>query len=116
DLSDRRAALAAAGVEVMLLPGNDGNDGNVDLAAVLAELGRRGINEVHVEAGAVLNGALLAAGLVDEWLAYLAPMTMGDAARGLFGLPELTDMAGCRRFRLHALAQVGADLRLLLRP
>lgn len=113
DLPDRRAALSAAGAEVLLLPGEGGN---VDLAAVLAELGRRGINEVHAEAGAVLNGGLLAAGLVDEWLAYLAPKVMGDAARGLFGLPELTEMAGCRDFRLHGLAQVGGDLRLLLRP
>jgi diaminohydroxyphosphoribosylaminopyrimidine deaminase/5-amino-6-(5-phosphoribosylamino)uracil reductase len=113
DLPERRAALEAAGAEVLLLPGRDGN---VDLAAVLAELGRRGINEVHAEAGAVLNGALLAAGLVDEWLAYVAPKVMGDAARGLFGLPELSEMAGCRDFRLHGLAQVGGDLRLLLRP
>lgn len=113
DLPERRAALNAAGAEVLLLPDQDGN---VDLAALLAELGRRGINEVHVEAGAVLNGAFLAAGLVDEWLAYVAPKVMGDAARGLFGLPELTEMAGCRDFRLHGLAQVGGDLRLLLRP
>ncbi|TCS72359.1 diaminohydroxyphosphoribosylaminopyrimidine deaminase/5-amino-6-(5-phosphoribosylamino)uracil reductase [Sulfuritortus calidifontis] len=113
DLKERRAALSAAGAEVLVLPGADGH---VDLPALLVELGRRGINEVHVEAGAVLNGAFLAAGLVDEWLAYVAPKVMGDAARGLFGLPELSEMAGCRDFRLHDLAQVGGDLRLLLRP
>ncbi|MEW5891635.1 MAG: bifunctional diaminohydroxyphosphoribosylaminopyrimidine deaminase/5-amino-6-(5-phosphoribosylamino)uracil reductase RibD [Pseudomonadota bacterium] len=113
DLPERRAALSAAGAEVLLLPGADGR---IDLEALLAELGRRGVNELQVEAGSVLNGALLAAGLVDEWLAYVAPKVMGDAARGLFGLPELTEMTACRDFRLHQLTQVGADLRLRLRP
>jgi diaminohydroxyphosphoribosylaminopyrimidine deaminase / 5-amino-6-(5-phosphoribosylamino)uracil reductase len=67
--------------------------GRVDLVALLQEFGRQGINEVHVEAGATLNGALLAAGLVDEWIAYQAPVAMGHAARGLFDMPELTEMA-----------------------
>jgi len=48
----------------------------VGLAALIGELGRRGLNEIHVEAGATLNGALLDAGLVDEWIAYLAPLVL----------------------------------------
>lgn len=112
DLPERRAALEAAGAEVLLLPGVDGK---VDLAGVLVELGRRGMNEIHAESGASLNGALLQAGLVDEWLAYMAPTVLGHAARGLFDQPELTDMAGRKDFRLHAWIQVGADLRLILR-
>lgn len=109
----REANLAAAGAEVLCLPGGDGR---VDLAALLTELARRGVNEVHVEGGAGLNGALLAAGLVDEWLAYLAPVVLGDRARGLFGMPPLAEMAGRHGFALLDVRQIGADLRLRLRP
>ncbi len=109
----RRDALLEAGALVLEQPGGDGR---VDLAALLAELGRRGINEVHVEAGVKLNGALLAAGLVDEWIAYLAPKVMGDPARGLFALPEYSAMAQCHDFRIQEVRQVGEDLRLTLRP
>lgn len=107
------AALAAAGAEVLCLPGPNGR---VGLAALAGELGRRGLNEIHVEAGATLNGALLDAGLVDEWVAYLAPLVMGDAARGLFALPPLTEMAGRKSFSLVESRQLGSDLRLTLRP
>lgn len=109
----RRAALEAAGAQVLELPRADGR---VDLVALMQEFGRQGINEVHVEAGATLNGALLAAGLVDEWISYLAPVAMGHAARGLFDLPALTEMAGCPRFNLLDVHHVGDDLRLQLRP
>ena len=109
----RRAALEAAGAEILELPGADGR---VDLAALLGELARRGVNEIHGEAGATLNGALLQAGLVDEWLAYVAPLVMGHQARGLFDLPALADMAGRRGFKLLDAARVGEDLRLRLRP
>lgn len=110
---ERRAALEAAGAEVLCLPGPEGR---VGLTALLVELGRRGINEVHAEAGATLNGALLQAGLVDEWVAYLAPTVIGHHARGLFDLPALTDMAGRRGFELRDARMVGGDLRLVLRP
>ncbi len=109
----RRAALEAAGAEILGLPGADGR---VDLVALLGELARRGVNEIHGEAGATLNGALLQAGLVDEWLAYVAPLVMGHQARGLFDLPALADMAGRRGFKLLDAARVGEDLRLRLRP
>lgn len=110
---DRRAALEAAGAEVVCLPGPGGR---VGLTMLLLELGRRGINEVHVEAGATLNGALLAAGLVDEWVAYQAPLVIGHHARGLFDLPALTDMSGRHGFVLRDARLVGGDLRLVLRP
>ncbi len=109
----RRAALEAAGAQILELPGADGR---VDLAALLLEFGRQGVNEVHVEAGATLNGALLAAGLVDEWISYLAPVAMGHAARGLFNGPELTEMAGRRAFEMRDMRMVGDDIRLTLRP
>lgn len=114
DETARGDALRATGAEVVVMP--PGPDGRVDLPLLLAELARRGCNEVHAEAGATLNGALLQAGLVDEWIAYLAPMAMGNPARGLFDVPELTEMDGCVRFALRDLRQLGDDIRLTLRP
>lgn len=108
-----RAILEQAGAEVVELPDTAGR---VDLAALLTLLAQRGINELHVEAGAALNGALLAAGLVDEWIAYVAPMAVGDAARGLFAHAPLTALADAARFRLADVRQVGGDLRLTLLP
>jgi diaminohydroxyphosphoribosylaminopyrimidine deaminase/5-amino-6-(5-phosphoribosylamino)uracil reductase len=109
----RRNALLAAGAHILELPGPDGR---VPLRALMQELGARGINELHVEAGATLNGALLQAGLVDEWVAYQAPLIMGHQARGLFDMPALDDMAGRRGFSLTDARMLGPDLRLTLRP
>ncbi|MFZ5574318.1 MAG: bifunctional diaminohydroxyphosphoribosylaminopyrimidine deaminase/5-amino-6-(5-phosphoribosylamino)uracil reductase RibD [Pseudomonadota bacterium] len=111
--SGARAALEAAGAEVVELPGSGGR---VDLAALLALLAQRGVNELHVEAGAALNGALLEAGLVDEWVAYVAPVAVGDAARGLFATAPLAALADAARFRFADVRQVGGDLRLTLVP
>jgi len=91
-------------------------DGGLDLSQVLAELGRRGVNELQVEAGPALCGALFAAGLVDELLLYVAPLFLGDAARPLLALPTLADMTMRWRLRVVEQRQVGDDLRLLLRP
>ena len=110
---DARAALEAAGAEVIALPGADGR---VDLVALLTLLAQRGVNELHVEAGAHLNGVLLAAGLVDEWVAYVAPMAVGDDARGLFAQPPLATLADAAHFRLADVRQIGGDLRLTLLP
>jgi diaminohydroxyphosphoribosylaminopyrimidine deaminase/5-amino-6-(5-phosphoribosylamino)uracil reductase len=106
-------ALLNAGAVVLELPGANGRP---DLAFLMQELARRSINEVHVEAGATLNGALLEAGLVDEWVAYLAPLVMGDQARGLFALPALEEMAGRKGFAWRDSRMLGPDLRLTLRP
>ncbi|MGA0586151.1 bifunctional diaminohydroxyphosphoribosylaminopyrimidine deaminase/5-amino-6-(5-phosphoribosylamino)uracil reductase RibD [Dyella sp. KRB-257] len=91
-------------------------DGRLDLAAVLALLAARQVNEVHVEAGPVLGGALLAAGLVDELLLYVAPVLLGDQARPLLQLPSLGEMA--ERWQLRTIDQrmVGTDWRLRLVP
>jgi diaminohydroxyphosphoribosylaminopyrimidine deaminase/5-amino-6-(5-phosphoribosylamino)uracil reductase len=109
---ERIERLADAGAEVLALPASNGR---VDLKALSNELGARGVNEVTVEAGRTLNGALLWDNLVDELVVYMAPIIMGDAARGMFDLPELTEMAGAREVRVHDLRQVGGDLRLTLR-
>lgn len=108
----RIAALQAAGAEVFVQPNAAGK---VDLAALLVELGRRGINEVHAEAGFKLNGSLLREGLVDELLLYLAPCLIGHTASGLFNLPELASLDGKRRLTIRDLRQVGADIRILAR-
>ena len=108
-----RAALEQAGAEVIELPGADQR---VDLPALLTLLAQRGINELHVEAGAALNGALLDARLVDEWVAYVAPMAVGDDARGLFAHSPLTALANAAQFRLADVRQAGGDLRLTLLP
>jgi diaminohydroxyphosphoribosylaminopyrimidine deaminase/5-amino-6-(5-phosphoribosylamino)uracil reductase len=88
--------------------------GKVDLPALMQELGRRQINELHVEAGSRLNGALIAEGCVDELLLYLAPSLLGDA-QGLFDLPRLESLEGRRDLSFHEVRQIGADLRILAR-
>lgn len=110
--TERIAALSECGAEVVVLPNKQGK---VDLAALLGELASRGINEIHSEAGFKLNGSLLREGLVDELLLYLAPTLLGDAARGMFDLPELADLGGRHDLKITDLARVGADIRILAR-
>jgi len=106
------AALGAKGAEVVVIPNSAGK---VELGGLLRELARREVNEVHVEGGYRLNGSLLREGLVDELLVYLAPSVIGDAARGMFDLPELKDLSGRHRLRVHDLRMVGADIRIIAR-
>lgn len=112
DDASKIAAFKAAGAEVLVLPNAAGK---VELKDLLAELGRRGINEVHAEAGFKLNGSLLREDLVDELLLYLAPCLLGHAASGLFNLPELTSLDGKRRLAVRDLRQIGEDIRLIAR-
>ncbi|HET6433283.1 bifunctional diaminohydroxyphosphoribosylaminopyrimidine deaminase/5-amino-6-(5-phosphoribosylamino)uracil reductase RibD [Dyella sp.] len=102
-----------AGVERATVPVRDGR---LDLAAVLALLAARQVNEVHVEAGPVLGGALLAAGLVDELLLYVAPVLLGDTARPLLQLPNLLAMTDRWQLRTVEQRSVGINWRLRLRP
>lgn len=107
---NKQAALAALGVELLLLPNPQGK---VDLLALMRHLGQRGINELHVEAGYKLNGSLLAAGLVDEVLLYLAPCLLGHEAAGIFNLPTLEALAEKPSLKITDLRQVGQDIRIL---
>jgi diaminohydroxyphosphoribosylaminopyrimidine deaminase/5-amino-6-(5-phosphoribosylamino)uracil reductase len=109
----RRAALSSAHVEVGELPAD--TNGKTDLAAMLADLARREINELHVEAGEKLNASLLRAGLVDELLLYVAPRLLGDG-RGIAALGALGTLADSLDFEFVEVERVGADLRLRLRP
>jgi len=90
--------------------------GKFDLQAVLALLAQRGINDVHVETGATLAGALLMAGLVDELLLYVAPVVLGETARPLFGGLGFTEMAQRLQMKIVETRRIGDDLRLLLHP
>lgn len=109
----RKAALEARGARVQTLAGVGGR---VDLAAVMQQLAGLQINEVLVEAGPLLNGALLQAGLVDELIVYQASHVLGSTARGMFDLPPLQDMAMRPAFGLSDVRRVGADLRLCYKP
>ena len=108
----RRQALAERGVEIALLAAPTGK---VDLAAMLADLGKRGINELHVEAGEKLNASLLREGVVDELLVYVAPRLLGSG-RSLATLGPFERLEQSLDFRLVDTAPVGDDLRLRLRP
>jgi diaminohydroxyphosphoribosylaminopyrimidine deaminase/5-amino-6-(5-phosphoribosylamino)uracil reductase len=112
---DKRAALTARGVQVIDCPGQNGQaEGKVDLAALLRDLARREINELHVEAGFKLNGSFMREGLVDEWLLYMAPQWLGPG-QGMANLPALAQLDEALRLHYHAVDRVGKDLRLLLR-
>lgn len=111
DNHQQSAALRAAGHEVIMLPNAHGK---VDLPALMRELGRREINEVHVEAGSKLNASMVREGCVDELLAYLAPSLIGPG-QGMFELPALARLADRRQLRFHDVARVGDDLRILAR-
>ncbi len=108
----RRAALHARGAEIVDVPAHA--DGRLDLHAVLDALTARPVNEIHIEAGARLNGALLRTGRVDELLVYLAPTLLGEG-RGLADLGPLTALSQATAFDFHDAAKVGADLRILAR-
>lgn len=110
--SERGDALRARGAEIVLLPNPQGK---VELHDLLRELGRRGINEVLAEAGTRLNGSLLRENCVDELLIYQAPILIGDAGRGMFGLAELADLAGVTRLNIIERRAVGADFRIRAR-
>jgi diaminohydroxyphosphoribosylaminopyrimidine deaminase / 5-amino-6-(5-phosphoribosylamino)uracil reductase len=90
--------------------------GHLDLKRVFSKLGELTINDVLVEAGPRLAGALFAAGLVDEWLLYLAPKLLGEGAKPLAALPRLKRLAAARQFDILESRSVGPDLRLRLQP
>ena len=109
---EKIAELEKSDAAVSVLP--DGN-GQVDLPAMLHDLAQRGCNEVLLEAGSILNGALLGAGLVDELLLYVAPQLLGDRARGMARLGELTGLDQRIDLKWQDVRQVGNDLRIMVK-
>nr|WP_312987652.1 bifunctional diaminohydroxyphosphoribosylaminopyrimidine deaminase/5-amino-6-(5-phosphoribosylamino)uracil reductase RibD [Comamonas koreensis] len=114
--SVRQAALQAAGATIVRLPGHTPADPNarIDLAALMQDLGRREVNELHVEAGGILNGALLQAGLVDECLLYLAPKLLGQGLPAFAGM-ALQKLDQAPALDIRSIEPLGADLRVLAR-
>jgi len=111
----KAAALRSKGATVDCLPNAQGK---VDLPAVLADLARREVNELHVEAGHKLNGSLMREGLVDELLVYMAPKFIGEglgiASQPMAGGP-LTDLAGATALDFISVDRLGPDLRIVAR-
>lgn len=108
----REAALKAAGAEIAFAAGPGGK---VDLAAMLADLAARGVNELHVEAGHKLNGSLVREGLVDEFLVYMAPRLLG-AGRDLAAFGPLESLSDTLDLRWISVERIADDLRLIARP
>ena len=108
-----RQGEAPENAEVVVLPNAHGK---VELPHMLEELGRRGINELHVEAGFRLNGSLVREGCVDEFLVYLNPSFLGDGAQGMLDLPAFSSLQERIRLRIFSLDRVGDDFRIVARP
>jgi diaminohydroxyphosphoribosylaminopyrimidine deaminase/5-amino-6-(5-phosphoribosylamino)uracil reductase len=109
----RRDALEARGATVILLP-DARRPGKVDLAALLVDLGRREINELHIEAGERLNGSFIREGLVDEFVIYLAPKLIGQG-RDMASFGPLTDLAQVVPLTFLSAEMLGPDLRIVAR-
>jgi diaminohydroxyphosphoribosylaminopyrimidine deaminase/5-amino-6-(5-phosphoribosylamino)uracil reductase len=108
-----RNAEWSQSIEVLALPDQNGR---IDFPALMLSLGARGINELHVEGGAGLNGALFAAGVVDELLLYVAPCVLGEPARGIADFPGgIARLADRIRLEWRDVTRVGDALRVLAR-
>ena len=107
--TDRKAALKAKGARVMCLPNAQGK---VDLRALVQDLGQKAINEVHIEAGSKLNGSLLAVGVVDELLVYLAPLLIGQGL-GMASLGTFETLSQALKLKIQNVTTVGDDVRLI---
>ncbi|MET0121057.1 MAG: bifunctional diaminohydroxyphosphoribosylaminopyrimidine deaminase/5-amino-6-(5-phosphoribosylamino)uracil reductase RibD [Candidatus Thiodiazotropha sp. 6PLUC9] len=107
------AALEAAGAQVITLPGDQKS---LDLNEVLQFLASQEINEVMLESGATLAGAMLEQGLIDELIIYQAPHLMGNSARGLFTIPGLEQMSQRIALQITDLRQIGPDIRITANP
>jgi diaminohydroxyphosphoribosylaminopyrimidine deaminase/5-amino-6-(5-phosphoribosylamino)uracil reductase len=113
--AERQATLEARGAEICMVAGAlPGPNPKVDLAAMLQDLARRDINELHIEAGEKLNASFLRAGLVDELLVYLAPRLIGPG-RAMAALDSLASLDDAMAWRYHSVEQIGEDLRIIAR-
>ena len=104
--------LEAAGAVVICLPAPDSS--RIDLPALMHDLGRREVNELHVEAGGILNGALLQAGLVDELVLYQAPMLLGQG-QDAFGGMALAQLQNAPLLEMVESIAIGSDQRIIAR-
>lgn len=113
DTENKADALSKAGAALIKV---ESSDGKVCLKQLLRHLAERGINEVMVEAGQTLNGALFALHLVDEFLFYYAPTLLGADARGMLAFPQLKNMQDRTQLSMIDLRQFGQDIRFRAKP
>ena len=112
----KKIALEARGATVVYLPGiGPGTQSKVDLQAMLRDLAQREVNELHVEAGHKLNGSFIRAGLVDEFLVYLAPKLLGQG-QGMTNLGPFVALNEAVDLAFESIERVGPDLRILAQP
>lgn len=111
DKNERAVSLKATGARLMALP-MEGSI-KVDLTALMAHLAMQGINEVLLEAGQKLNGGFLQAGLIDAYILYYAPKFMGQDARAMFNIEELTNMQSLPTIKIDDVMLVGKDIRVV---
>jgi diaminohydroxyphosphoribosylaminopyrimidine deaminase/5-amino-6-(5-phosphoribosylamino)uracil reductase len=110
---EEHEALNAIGASIQVFPERRGF---MDLKAILETLAELECNEVLMEAGAGMNGALLEAGMVDELILYMCPSLLGDKARGMFSLAGISSMQERRELEIVDARMFDKDLRLILRP
>jgi diaminohydroxyphosphoribosylaminopyrimidine deaminase/5-amino-6-(5-phosphoribosylamino)uracil reductase len=110
--AEKARSLSTAGARIERVAA----DPRCDLQAIASRLAAIEINDVWLESGPRLAGAMLAAGLVDELVLYLAPSLLGSDARGLFELPSLTSLDDRVRLEIVDLREFGDDLRIIARP
>ena len=108
--AQKRQALEAAGAEVMQV---EGSSTRVDLKTLLRELGHFEVNEILLDCGPTLAGAMLAQQCIDELVLYVAPRVLGDNARGLFSLPGLEKLADAATLDISDVRSVGKDVRII---
>lgn len=113
DDPEEHELLNAIGANIQVFPERRGF---MDLKAILETLAELECNEVLMEAGAGMNGALLEAGMVDELILYMCPTLLGDKARGMFSLPGISSMKERRDLEIVDARMFDRDLRLILRP
>jgi diaminohydroxyphosphoribosylaminopyrimidine deaminase / 5-amino-6-(5-phosphoribosylamino)uracil reductase len=111
DETSRIAPLQEAGFEVHYLPGKNGR---LELNGIMPFLAEQQVNDLLIEAGSTLNGALLAENLIDEFIFYMATTILGDQGRGLFHLPQLQRLEEKKNLKLRDVRQIGPDLKLTL--
>lgn len=106
---EKELHLENKGAHIFILPDQFGR---VDLKAMIAKLAELGVNELLVEAGPVLNGALVAAGLIDEIIFYFAPNLLGNSAQVMMKLPEIMDLTEKYNLRITDMRRIGVDIRI----
>ena len=107
----KKSSLENVGATIITLPHHVTSD-KINLHLLMQDLAKREINELHVEAGARLNGALISAGLVDEFLIYLAPKLLGSG-RGMADFLPVTDLKDALQLKFTSIEKVGLDFRLI---